>query len=38
MRNVRLDEGQAGIRLPGEISVTSEMQMTPSLLQKEKRN
>ena len=25
-------------RLPGEISVTSDMQMTPPLLQKEKRN
>ena len=25
-------------RLPGEISITSDMQMTPSLLQKVKRN
>ena len=30
MRNARLDEAQAGIkRLPGEISITSDMQMTP---------
>ena len=31
MRNARLDEAQAGIRLPGEISITSDMQMTPPL-------
>ena len=31
MRNARLDEAQAKIRLPGEISITSDMQMTPHL-------
>ena len=36
MRNARLDEAQAG-RLLGEISITSDMQMTPSLRQKAKR-
>ena len=35
MRNVRLDEAQPG-RLPGEISITSDMQMTPPLWQKVK--
>ena len=34
MRNARLDEAQAESRLPGEISVTSDMQMTPPLWQK----
>ena len=38
MRNARLDEEQAGIRLPGEIPITSDMQMTPPLWQKVKRN
>ena len=38
MRNARLDEAQAGIRLLGEISITSDMQMTPPLGQKVKRN
>jgi len=28
MRNARLDEGQLESRLPGEISITSDMQMT----------
>ena len=28
MRNAGLDESQAGTRLPGEISTTSDMQMT----------
>ena len=37
MRNV-LDEAQAGLRLPGEISITSAMQMTPPLWQKVKKN
>ena len=37
MRNVRLDEAQPG-RLPGEISITSDMQMTPPLWQKAKKN
>ena len=34
MRNAGLEEAQAGIRLPGEISITSDMQMTPPLWQK----
>ena len=38
MRNAGLDEAQAGSRLPGEISITSDMQMTPPLWQKVKRN
>ena len=29
MWNAGLDETQGGIRLPGEISITSDMQMTP---------
>ena len=36
MRNVSLDEAQAGIRLPGETSITSDMQVTPTLWQKVK--
>ena len=31
MRNAGLEEAQAGIKLPGEISRTSDMQMTPPL-------
>ena len=38
MRNARVDESQAWIRLLGEISITSDMQMTPPLCQKVKRN
>ena len=38
MRNVRMDEAQAGIKITGEISITSDMQMTPCLWQKVKRN
>ena len=53
MRNAGLEEAQAGIkiageisitsdmlesRLPGEISITPHMQMTPPLWQKVKRN
>ena len=38
MRNTGLEKGQAGLRLPGEISITSDMQMTPPLWQKVKRN
>ena len=38
MRNAGLEETQAGIRLPAEISITSDMQMTPPLWQKVKRN
>ena len=33
MRIAGLDEAQAGIRLPGEISVISDMQMTQRLWQ-----
>ena len=38
MRNAGLEEAQAGITLLGEISVTSDMQMTPPLWQKVKKN
>ena len=38
MRNIRLDEAQAGIRLPGETSITSDMQVTPPLWRKVKSN
>ena len=38
MRNAGLEEAQAGIKLPGEISITSDMQMTPPLWQRVKRN
>ena len=38
MRNTGLDEAQAGIKIAGEISVTSDMQMTPPLWQKAKKN
>ena len=38
MRNAGLEETQAGSRLPGEISITSDIQMTPPLWQKVKRN
>ena len=34
MRNARLDEAQAGIKIVGEISITSDMQMTPPLWQR----
>ena len=37
-RNAGLEEAQLESRLPGEISVTSDMQMTPPLWQKVKRN
>ena len=36
MQNARLDEVQLESRLPGEIAITSDMQMTPPLWQKEK--
>ena len=36
MRNTGLDEAQAGIKIVGEISITSDMQMTPPLWQKVK--
>ena len=38
MRNARLDEALAGIKIVGEIPTTSDMQMTPTLWQKVKRN
>ena len=38
MRNAGLEEAQTKSRLSGEISVTSDMQMTPPLWQKVKRN
>ena len=36
MQNAELDEAQVGIRVPGEISITSDMQMIPPLWQKTK--
>ena len=38
MQNAGLDEAQARIKIAGEISITSEMQMTPPLWQKVKKN
>ena len=38
MRNAWLEEAQAGIKIAGELSITSDMQMTPPLWQKVKRN
>ena len=38
MRNAGLEEAQLESRLPGEISITSDMQMTPPLGQKVKRS
>ena len=38
MRNAGLEETQAGIKMLGEISITSDMQMTPPLWQKVKKN
>ena len=38
MRNAGLEEAQAGIKTVGKISITSDMQMTPPLWQKVKRN
>ena len=38
MRNAGLEEAQAGIKIAGEISITSDMQMTPPLWQRVKRN
>ena len=39
MRNAGLDEAhKLESRLPGEISITSDMQMTPPLWQKAKKN
>ena len=38
MRNAGLEEAQRESRLPGEISITSDMQMTPPLWQKAKKS
>ena len=38
MWNARLDEAQVGIKITGEISTTSDMQMIPRSWQKVKRN
>ena len=38
MRNAGLEKAQLESRLLGEISITSDMQMTPPLWQKVKRN
>ena len=38
MRNSGLEKHKLESRLPGEISITSDMQMTPPLWQKVKRN
>jgi len=38
MRNTGLEEAQAGIKIAEKISITSDMQMTPPLWQKGKRN
>ena len=35
MRNTGLEEAQAGIKIAGETSITSDMQMTPPLWQSE---
>ena len=38
MRNAGVDEAQAGIKIAGKISITSDMQMTLPLWQKLKKN
>ena len=38
MRNAGLEEAQLESRLPGEISITSDVQVTPPLWQKVKRD
>ena len=38
MRNPRLDKAQAGIKMMGKISITSDTQMIPPVWQKVKRN
>ena len=38
MRNTGLEETQAVIKIAGEISITSDMEMTPPLWQKVKKN
>ena len=37
MRNTGLEEAQAEIKFAGEITITSDIQMTPPLLQKGKK-
>ena len=37
MKNAGLEEAEAGIILPGKISITSDMQMIPPLWQKVKK-
>ena len=38
MRNTGLEEAQAGIKIGGKISITSDTQMKPPLWEKVKRN
>ena len=38
MRNAGLEEAQAGIKIAGEVSITSDTQMTSTLWQKVKKN
>ena len=38
MRNAEVDEAQAGIKIAGRNIITSDMQMTPPLWQKVKKN
>ena len=38
MQNAKLDEAQVGIKIVGEIRITSDMQMTSPLWQKAKKN
>ena len=38
MRNAGLEEAQDGIKIAARISITSDMQMTPPLWQKVKKN
>ena len=38
MRNTGLEEAQAGIKIAGKISITSDMQMIPPLWQKVEKN
>ena len=38
IRNAGLEEAQAGIKIAGRILITSDMQMTPPLWQKGKKN
>ena len=38
MRNAGLEEAQAGIKIAGEILITSDVQMIPPLWQEVKKN